>query len=93
MRERGEPQSRRPAQAPPDRTCPLCGAAMIARARDPLVRCLGFMLLYVSAVLLLLWLPTLDPGRVLAVVVLASSGCVIMRRREELWCAECWYCE
>ena len=71
--------------------CPLCGAPMRRRRRDPLCRALGLALLYGGAVLLLLWLPALTIGRLLGVAALVVSGAVLAARRRTWWCPQCWH--
>ena len=64
---------------------------MIVRGRDPLVRCLGLVLLYAAALLLLIWLPGLRPGTAVSAVIIAACGCVLLKNRWCWWCPTCWF--
>ena len=64
---------------------------MLARTRDPLVRILGFALLYGSAFAFLCLVPGISPGRALAVGVFAAWGVILLRSGPTWWCPECWF--
>jgi len=72
-------------------TCPLCGAPMLARKRDPLVRMFGFVVLYGSIFALLLFLPNIGIYEALAFGIIAAWGVVLMRSSPTWWCRECWF--
>lgn len=73
--------------------CPLCGAAMIRRGCDPLVRFLGLALLYGAALLLLVWLPELGLEEALAVGAFGACGWILVKDARWRWCPGCWYAE
>jgi len=64
---------------------------MILRKRDPLVRLLGLGLLYAAVLLVLIWLPALDLGKVAAGIVIAGAGAALARGFRSWWCPQCWY--
>jgi len=70
--------------------CPLCGCRMMPRGRDPLVRCLGLVLLYAAAWLLLIWLPTLGTGKAASAAIMGVCGAALTKNPQSWWCPECW---
>ena len=71
--------------------CPLCGSRMKPRARDPLLRAAGMMLIYLSLLLLLLWLPGITVDEFLASALCLVTGTIALRQKNHLWCPECWH--
>jgi thiol:disulfide interchange protein len=63
---------------------------MVLRWRDPLVRFLGFLLLYCAAFLAITWLPGLWLERGASVLIIAVCGWLLMRNRKLRWCPQCW---
>ena len=71
--------------------CPLCRSAMVLRRRDPLVRAFGFVLLYVAALLFLIWLPPIRLGQIASVLIIGVCGAALMRNPKVWWCPDCWF--
>lgn len=72
-------------------SCPLCGATMMRRRRDPLVRGAGMLLIYLALLLALIWLPQITPGELLAAALCLVTGLVLLRHKSRLWCPGCWH--
>jgi len=49
------------------------------------------VLLYATAFLLVLWLPSLHAGRAVAVLIVGVSGWMMVRRKVRSWCPACWF--
>lgn len=72
--------------------CPLCGARQIQRKRDPLTRALGLILIYGSILTLLIILPGIGTGTILALSLVFLYGLTLLRERHQMWCPNCWHC-
>jgi len=72
-------------------TCPLCHGQMQARTRDPLLRMLGFLVLYASCFSFLWLLPRMRPSTGLTLGALAVWGIFLMRSAPTKWCPGCWF--
>jgi hypothetical protein len=64
---------------------------MRRRRRDPLIRAAGALLVYVSLLLMLLWLPGITIDELLAAALCFVVGVYALCQTNQVWCSSCWH--